>query len=212
MPDNSISLLDDVLDILLEFADAIEADDGQLKLHLLDDLKAAIRRVPDAERRAFHSELGDIEILLKHEVPRYQPTVSIDGKMYPVPREQRLATIRTIAESIRNRATRLQRLLQVASESKLGTTTRATPDGWIEPIDEPDRSILEFLNRYPTLRRRVSDVLPDVGPQDRKAVAARLRKLADRTPPLVDNPKSARSGVAILPAGIEALKRAQTPR
>lgn len=89
----------------------------------------------------------------------------------------------------------------------------ALPAG-AEAIDEHDAALLEFLNRSPTLRRKVSDVLPEKGPQDRKAVAKRLRKLADRTPPLVDYPKNGRSGVAILPAGAEALKRAtaQTPR
>lgn len=78
-------------------------------------------------------------------------------------------------------------------------------DKWVEPIDEYDESLLEFLNRKPILRRKISDVLPDKGPQDRKAVANRLRKLADRTPPLVDYPKDERSGVAIFPAGIALL-------
>ncbi|MBX3410391.1 MAG: hypothetical protein KF859_10965 [Phycisphaeraceae bacterium] len=80
-----------------------------------------------------------------------------------------------------------------------------------DAIDEYDAAILAFLNRSPSLRRKVSDVLPDTGPQDRKAIAKRLRKLADRTPPLVDYPKDERSGVAILPAGVEALKRATEP-
>lgn len=80
-----------------------------------------------------------------------------------------------------------------------------------EAIDEHDAALLAFLNRNPSLRRKVSDVLPDKGPQDRKAVAKRLRKLANRTPPLVDYPKDGRSGVAILPAGMEALKRATAP-
>ena len=80
-----------------------------------------------------------------------------------------------------------------------------------DAIDEHDAAILAFLNRAPSLRRKVSDVLPEEGPQDRKAVAARLRKLADRTPPLVDYPKGGRGGVAILTAGVEALKRATPP-
>jgi hypothetical protein len=80
-----------------------------------------------------------------------------------------------------------------------------------EAIDEHDVALLAFLNRNPSLRRKVSDVLPDNGPQDRKAVAKRLRKLADRVPPLVDFPKDGRSGVVILPAGSEALKRATAP-
>ncbi len=80
-----------------------------------------------------------------------------------------------------------------------------------EAIDENDVSLLAFLNQTPTLRRKVADVLPEKGPQDRKAVARRLRKLADRTPPLVDYPKDGRSGVAILQAGVEALKRANPP-
>ncbi|MBX3322010.1 MAG: hypothetical protein KF757_03355 [Phycisphaeraceae bacterium] len=78
-------------------------------------------------------------------------------------------------------------------------------------IDEHDLALLEFLNRIPNMRRKISDVLPDNGPQDRKAVASRLRKLADRTPPLVDFPKGGRTGVAILPAGVEALRRATAP-
>jgi hypothetical protein len=82
----------------------------------------------------------------------------------------------------------------------------------VNAIDENDASILAFLNRAPNLRRKVSDVLPDKGPQDRKAVAARLRKLADRTPALVDYPKRGRTGVVILPAGVAALKQATTPR
>jgi hypothetical protein len=83
-----------------------------------------------------------------------------------------------------------------------------------EALDEFDVSVLEFLDRTPSLRRKIADVSPDTGPQDRKAVAKRLRKLADRTPALVDYPKGGRSGVAILPAGSAALKRmaAPTPR
>ncbi len=84
----------------------------------------------------------------------------------------------------------------------------------VDAIDAEDLSILEFLNRPAGLRRKVSEVLPAVGPQDRKAIAARLRRLADREPALVDYPKAAegkRNGVAILPAGIEALKRATPP-
>ncbi len=86
----------------------------------------------------------------------------------------------------------------------------ALPAGAVA-IDEPDAALLAFLNKKPSLRRKVSDVLPDEGPQDRKAVAKRLRKLAARTPPLVDYPKDGRSGVLILPAGAEALKRATAP-
>ena len=82
----------------------------------------------------------------------------------------------------------------------------ARPEG-TDAIDEYDAAILSFLNRRPGLRRLVADVVPDYGPQNRKAVAKRLRKLADRTPPLVDYPKDERTGVAILPAGVEALKR-----
>jgi len=81
----------------------------------------------------------------------------------------------------------------------------------VEAIDENDAALLAFLNRHPSLRRMIADVLPDKGPQDRKAVARRMRKLADRTPALVDYPKDGRSGVAILPAGVEALKRATAP-
>jgi hypothetical protein len=87
---------------------------------------------------------------------------------------------------------------------------KALPAG-AEAIDEYDVALLAFLNRNPSLRRKVSDVLPDKGPQDRKAVAKRLRKLANRTPPLVDYPKDGRSGVVILPAGSEALNRATAP-
>ncbi len=78
-------------------------------------------------------------------------------------------------------------------------------------IDEDDVALLEFLNRTPGKRRKVSDVIPAKGPQDRKAVAKRLRRLADRPIPLVDYPKGGRSGVVILPAGAEALQRATAP-
>lgn len=77
-----------------------------------------------------------------------------------------------------------------------------------EAIDEHDAALLAFLNRTPSLRRKVSDVLPDTGPSDRKAIAKRLRKLADRTPPLVNYPKGQHGKIEILPAGIEMLKRA----
>lgn len=91
-----------------------------------------------------------------------------------------------------------------------GAKPKTLPAG-AEPIDEHDVALLAFLNRNPSMRRKVSDVLPERGPQDRKAVAKRLRKLADRKPPLVDYPKKARSGVAILPAGEAALNRATAP-
>jgi len=96
-----------------------------------------------------------------------------------------------------------------------GAKPATPPDGDGEAIDERDVMILAFLNRKPGLRRRATDVLPEDGPQDRKAIGLRLRKLADRTPPLVDypkqgkdHPKCKRSGVAILPAGVDALRRA----
>ena len=88
---------------------------------------------------------------------------------------------------------------------------RPSPSPGAEAIDEHDAAILAFLNRTPSLRRRVSDVLPEAGPQDRKAIAKRLRRLADRTPPLVDYPQGGRSGVVILPPGVEALTRANGP-
>lgn len=84
--------------------------------------------------------------------------------------------------------------------------TASTPDA----IDEKDLAILAFLAQRANVRRKVADVLPDDGPQDRKAIAARLRKLADRTPPLVDYPKGGRSGVAILRDGVAALEQATT--
>lgn len=94
------------------------------------------------------------------------------------------------------------------------TTPAPLPAVAADAIDENDLSLLVFLNQAPNLRRKVADVLPDKGPQDRKAVAARLRRLADRSPALVDYPKGGRSGVVILPAGVDALKRATalTPR
>lgn len=91
------------------------------------------------------------------------------------------------------------------------------PAGADVGLDDPDVALLEFLNRTPGLRRKVSDVLPDRGPQDRKAVGKRLRKLADRTPPLVDYPKDEkgnrpRNGVMILPAGVARLKQETAPK
>lgn len=91
-----------------------------------------------------------------------------------------------------------------------GTRTPTFPCG-IEPLHEHDMEILAFLNKTPGRRRMVADVLPEDGPNDRKAVAKRLRKLADRIPPLVDYPKGTREGVAITSAGIEALKHADPP-
>lgn len=95
-------------------------------------------------------------------------------------------------------------------EHRANSKSPASPAG-AEAIDEFDASLLAFLNKKPSLRRKIAEVLPDDGPQDRKAVAKRLRKLADRDLPLVDYPKDGRSGVAILPAGVEALKRATAP-
>jgi hypothetical protein len=74
-------------------------------------------------------------------------------------------------------------------------------------IDEHDLAILKFLNSSPNLRRKVSEVLPNDGPQDRKTIGRRLRSMADRIPPLVDYPRKTQSGVAILPAGVELLKQ-----
>ena len=72
-------------------------------------------------------------------------------------------------------------------------------------IDESDVALLQFLARRPNLRRRVSDVLPEDGPQDRKAIGKRLTRLAGLKPPLVD--KNSR-GVAITAAGLESLQQA----
>lgn len=85
------------------------------------------------------------------------------------------------------------------------------PAAGSQAIEENDLALLAFLNRSPTMRRKVTDVLPDTGPQDRKSIGKRLRMLADRNPPLVDYPKHGRKGVAILAAGIEALKSAPAP-
>jgi hypothetical protein len=95
-----------------------------------------------------------------------------------------------------------QARVETVTQEPTGSSTAA------EALDGPDLSLLAFLNRTPLQRRKISDVLPDDGPQDRKAVAKRLRRLAERTPPLVDFPKTRRSGVAILQAGVEALKQA----
>ena len=85
------------------------------------------------------------------------------------------------------------------------------PPAGAEAIDEYDVALLAFLNQTPNMRRKVSDVMPVKGPQDRKAVSNRLRKLADQIPPLVDYPKGGRTGVAILVAGVDALKRVTAP-
>lgn len=99
------------------------------------------------------------------------------------------------------------------SDSPAQPSASGSPDlpAGADALEQNDVALLAFLNRSPSLRRKVSDVLPDEGPQDRKAIAKRLRRLADRTPALVDYPKDGRSGVAILPAGAEALKRATAP-
>lgn len=90
------------------------------------------------------------------------------------------------------------------------TDNRAVPRG-AEAIDESDVAILAFLGRNPTLRRKVSDVMPDSGPTDRKAISKRLRRMADQAPPLVEYPKGKHGKVAILLAGIEILKRTTAP-
>ena len=76
-----------------------------------------------------------------------------------------------------------------------------------EALDENDIAILRFLNKTPSRRWKVSEVVPDEGPVDRKAVSKRLRMLADRTSALVDHPPKSRRGVAITQAGIAALRR-----
>jgi hypothetical protein len=97
-----------------------------------------------------------------------------------------------------------------------GDNSDKKPDAPVgaDAIDEADLAILAFLNRNPSLRRKVSDVLPETGPGDRKAIAKRLRKLADRPTPLVEYPRGQHGKVAILPAGIEHVRRAtaSTPR
>jgi len=97
----------------------------------------------------------------------------------------------------------------VSGDKSDGTTPSRSAGA--EALEEADAALLTFLNLAPGRRYKVADVLPDKGPQDRKAVAVRLRGLAERTPALVDFPKKARKGVAILPAGVEALKRATPP-
>jgi hypothetical protein len=73
-----------------------------------------------------------------------------------------------------------------------------------DALDDREADILSYLCKHDGRRLAVTEVLPD---RDRKKTGERLRKLADRCPPLVDYPKGGRLGVAILPAGKEALKR-----
>jgi len=56
------------------------------------------------------------------------------------------------------------------------------PPTGFQAIHEYDAAILAFLNRSPGLRRDVSDVLPDKGPQDRKAVGKRASGVGKPTP------------------------------
>jgi hypothetical protein len=116
-----------------------------------------------------------------------------------------------LARIRRSAATPSSAPVTVDRQTGPGTLDEAQPRATADAIDEYDVAILAFLARNPSLRRKVADVLPDMGPQDRKAVGKRLRKLADRTPALVDYPKDGRSGVAILPAGQDALKRTAAP-
>lgn len=105
----------------------------------------------------------------------------------------------------------LRLVVQVLSEREQDESVHGhgnPPHAQADAIDEKDIAILKFLNERPSLRRKVTDVVPGDGPQDRKAIGKRLRRLADRTPPLVDYPKGTRLGVAILPAGVEVLKQA----
>lgn len=101
---------------------------------------------------------------------------------------------------------------RVAAAADNGDAKPETLAAGAEAIDEADVALLGYLDKSPNLRRKVSDVQPDYGPLDRKAVAKRLRKLANRTPPLVDYPKNSRSGVAITNAGKQALKQATAPK
>jgi len=124
--------------------------------------------------------------------------------------EQMLASVEPWAEGEATNRAAAKVALASAADDNGDANPPALPSG-VGAIDEHDVSMLAFLARSSSLRRKVSDVLPDKGPQDRKAVAKRLRKLADRTPPLVEYPKGGRSGVVILPAGAEALKQATAP-
>ncbi len=79
----------------------------------------------------------------------------------------------------------------------------------VDALDVRDLAILKFLNQTPSIRRLISEIIPKDGPQNRGAITNRLKRLSKRTPPLVDYPKMQAEGVAILPAGIAILKRAQ---
>ena len=85
-----------------------------------------------------------------------------------------------------------------------GSAARADPEAESDAIDDFDLALLAFLNKRPTLRRRISEISPAAGPQDRKAIGARVRKLHRLG--YLDCPPGSRSGAAILPKGVEALR------
>lgn len=152
-----------------------------------------------------------LERINKHPQPPYSPEVLKleHDRLWDIPLHARLRN--GFAERFRAWIDRAETFLSMGGGGNAGAKPPALPAG-AEAIDEHDAAILAFLNRTPSLRRKVSDVLPDTGPGDRKAIGKRLRKLADRTPPLVDYPKGKHGKVAILPAGIEMLKRATAPK
>jgi hypothetical protein len=164
------------------------------------------------DRRWSARVIGDLRALrgavLRGHVPDLFPSA------LPMPRAGVPSALREGLRPIMN-AIELVKTARVAKRTAPSLTKASepvpSPPVGAEALDEYDVALLEFLNRTPTLRRKIADVLPERGPQDRKAVGRRLRKLADRTPPLVDYPRHGRSGVVILPAGVEAMKRATAP-
>lgn len=186
----------------------------------IDKWNAMQAERPGANHQRFHAgevvSAADLAVLesaaklLRMKAPPATPTVSVSPDL--LDRLQRAAAAvdpGAIDRAAERAAEKIARVFG-GSDDNGHAKPPALPAG-ADAIDEHDAALLAFLNRNPSLRRKVSDVLPEKGPQDRKAVAKRLRKLADRTPPLVDYPKDERSGVVILPAGTEALKRATAP-
>ncbi len=209
---------------LLEAHGEPDAMTPTLKLRTADSPDGPWAEVSDADAPAFKVEIGGdgasaslVAAMQKALVVVAFKQTSPQAANPGATRQRFQAGDRISADDLAtlDSAARLLRLETSIAQSRIPDNDDAKPTvlpAEADAIDESDLALLEFLNRKPNVRRKVSDVLPEKGPQDRKAVANRLRKLAKRTPPLVDyNPKSGRSGVAILPAGVQALKRATPP-
>ncbi|MFI4915651.1 MAG: hypothetical protein ACIAS6_03970 [Phycisphaerales bacterium JB060] len=87
-----------------------------------------------------------------------------------------------------------------------GPADRIDREAAVDRLDANDVALLEFLAERPRRRVLIQDIEPSEGPCDRKAVSKRLRKLSKMNPALVEMPRAGRPGVAILDAGLAAIR------